>query len=78
VVLTPGPDSDDTVFAQVASVVASFGAEVVALSPERHDQLVAVVSHVPHLTAATLMGSRANARRNTPPCCASPPAVFGT
>jgi prephenate dehydrogenase len=28
---------------------------VVALSPERHDALVAVVSHVPHLTAATLM-----------------------
>ena len=55
-VLTPGPDSDDTVFAQVASVVASLGAEVVALSPQRHDQLVAVVSHVPHLTAATLMG----------------------
>ena len=55
-VLTPGVDSDDTVFAGVASVVASFGAEVVALSPERHDQLVAVVSHVPHLTAATLMG----------------------
>lgn len=55
-VLTPGPDSDDTVFAQVASVVASLGAEVVALTPERHDQLVAVVSHVPHLTAATLMG----------------------
>jgi len=55
-VLTPGPDSDDTVFAQVASIVASLGAEVVALTPERHDQLVAVVSHVPHLTAATLMG----------------------
>ncbi len=55
-VLTPGSDSDDAVFAQVASVVASFGAEVVALGPERHDQLVAVVSHVPHLTAATLMG----------------------
>ncbi len=55
-VLTPGPDSDDAVFATVASVVASLGAEVVALTPERHDQLVAVVSHVPHLTAATLMG----------------------
>ena len=25
-------------------------------APEHHDQLVAVVSHVPHLTAATLMG----------------------
>ena len=55
-VLTPELDSDDAVFAQVAAVVASLGAEVVALTPERHDQLVAVVSHVPHLTAATLMG----------------------
>ncbi len=55
-VLTPGPNSDDAVFARLASVVASLGAEVVALTPERHDQLVAVVSHVPHLTAATLMG----------------------
>jgi prephenate dehydrogenase len=55
-VLTPASDSDDNVFARVASVVAGLGAEVVALAPERHDQLVAVVSHVPHLTAATLMG----------------------
>jgi prephenate dehydrogenase len=55
-VLTPVEHSDDTTFAQVTGIVASFGAEVVALSPERHDQLVAVVSHVPHLTAATLMG----------------------
>ncbi len=55
-VLTPGTASDDTVFALVASVIAALGAEVVALTPQRHDQLVAVVSHVPHLTAATLMG----------------------
>ena len=43
-------------YTPVASVVSSFGAEVVALAPDRHDALVAVVSHVPHLTAATLMG----------------------
>jgi prephenate dehydrogenase len=55
-VLTPTLTSDDAAFALVASVTGSLGAEVVALSPERHDQLVAVVSHVPHLTAATLMG----------------------
>jgi prephenate dehydrogenase len=55
-VLTPEAASDDSAFATVARVVASLGAEVVALAPERHDQLVAVVSHVPHLTAATLMG----------------------
>ena len=55
-VLTPTSNSEDAVFATVATLAASLGAEVVALSPERHDQLVAVVSHVPHLTAATLMG----------------------
>ena len=31
------------------------GAEILALEPRRHDDLVAVVSHVPHLTAASLM-----------------------
>lgn len=55
-VLTPVEHTDDGTFAAVTQVLASFGAEVVALAPERHDQVVAVVSHVPHLTAATLMG----------------------
>lgn len=54
-VLTPVTDSDDEAFTGVAAVVRSLGAEVVALAPERHDALVAIVSHVPHLTAATLM-----------------------
>ncbi|MCU1453557.1 MAG: tyrA [Acidimicrobiales bacterium] len=55
-VLTPVEGTDDDAYALVASVVGSLGAEVVALPPERHDALVAVVSHVPHLTAAALMG----------------------
>ena len=37
------------------SVIAALGADVVALAADRHDELVAVVSHVPHLTSATLM-----------------------
>jgi prephenate dehydrogenase len=48
--------TDDDAFVAVRSVVAGFGAEVVSLPPERHDSIVAVVSHVPHLTAASLMG----------------------
>jgi prephenate dehydrogenase len=55
-VLTPTPETDDRALAEVAGLVTSFGADVVALPPERHDALVAVVSHVPHLTAVTLMG----------------------
>jgi prephenate dehydrogenase len=55
-VLTPTATTADASFAFVASVVAELGADVVALTPHRHDQVVAVVSHVPHLAAATLMG----------------------
>ena len=55
-VLTPIVTTADQTFAATASIVADLGAEVVALQPGRHDQVVAVVSHVPHLAAATLMG----------------------
>jgi len=54
-VLTPRPDVADETFSTVASLVADLGADVVALSAEAHDRLVAVVSHVPHLLAASLM-----------------------
>ena len=55
-VLTPTSSTDPKAFSTVQSVIASLGADLVALAPDRHDDLVAVVSHVPHLTAATLMG----------------------
>ena len=54
-VLTPTVETDPTAYARLQSVVGSLGADVVALPPDRHDALVALVSHVPHLTAATLM-----------------------
>jgi len=54
-VLTPTDLTDDGALARLRQVVTSLGAEVLALSPEQHDALVAVVSHVPHLTAAALM-----------------------
>ena len=55
-VLTPTDGTAGDVLARVRSVVSSLGAEILTLPPERHDSLVALVSHVPHLTAATLMG----------------------
>jgi prephenate dehydrogenase len=54
-VLTPTELTDPDAFAQVRSILTDLGANVVALAPAQHDALVAVVSHVPHLTAATLM-----------------------
>ena len=55
-VLTPDAATDESAYALVRSVVSNLGADVIALAPDRHDALVAIVSHVPHLTAATLMG----------------------
>ena len=54
-VLTPTAATDPAAYARVRAVVGSLGAEVLSLSPEQHDALVALVSHVPHLAAATLM-----------------------
>lgn len=54
-VLTPVAGTDDAAYATIRSVISSFGADVVSIPPERHDTMVAVVSHIPHLTAATLM-----------------------
>lgn len=54
-VLTPTKETDEASFALARSVVKSMGAEAIALHPRTHDQMVAQVSHVPHLTAATLM-----------------------
>jgi len=60
-VITPTLQTDPRAYALVRSLVGSLGAEVVDLEPDRHDALVAVVSHVPHLTAATLMALAADA-----------------
>jgi prephenate dehydrogenase len=60
-VLTPTEQTDPDAYALVAGVAGQLGATAVALPPRRHDDLVAVISHVPHLTAATLMNLAADA-----------------
>ena len=54
-VLSPTDPTDDTGFAFVHDLLAGLGADPVTLAPEAHDRMVATVSHVPHLAAATLM-----------------------
>ncbi len=53
--LTPTDATDDHALRSCQRVLAAFGSDVVTMTPQRHDALVAVVSHVPHLTAASLM-----------------------
>ena len=59
-VLTPAPATDPAAYSSVQAAVASLGANPVAVPADRHDDLVALVSHVPHLAAATLMNLAAD------------------
>jgi prephenate dehydrogenase len=54
-VLTPTDSTDPAAYARVLGVVSALGADSVAMPAARHDDMVAMVSHVPHLTAAALM-----------------------
>jgi prephenate dehydrogenase len=54
-VLCPTETTSDDTFGLLAGLVRELGGDVLALPAERHDQLVAVTSHLPHLAAATLL-----------------------
>jgi prephenate dehydrogenase len=54
-VLTPTEHTEISTFTTLRALIAELGAEVVAMTPEHHDALMAVVSHVPQLAATTLM-----------------------
>lgn len=54
-VLCPSLTTSDASFSTVASLVRELGGDVLAIPAGRHDQLVAVTSHLPHLAAATLL-----------------------
>ncbi len=55
VVLTPTPRTSARALGVVGGMWQALGARVRELSPEQHDQLLAEVSHLPHLVAAELM-----------------------
>ena len=54
-VLTPTVETSDDSYTKIREIVKTLGAEVITLPTDEHDRLVAVVSHVPHLTAGALM-----------------------
>lgn len=54
-VVTPTETTSDDAYTLVREIVRVLGAEVVSMDPVAHDEAVARISHVPHLTAATMM-----------------------
>jgi prephenate dehydrogenase len=62
--LTPTTHTDPDAYRRLHGLVAGIGARVLAVSPDRHDLLVAVVSHLPQLAATTLMNLAAERARD--------------
>ncbi len=54
-VLTPGPETPKPVYDNLCQMISKMGAEPIIIDPLNHDRVVALVSHLPHLAAATLV-----------------------
>jgi len=53
--LTPTENTDPEDYREVAAFVREIGATPTAVDPEKHDLLMAALSHLPHLMAAALL-----------------------
>ena len=56
-IVTPDADTDAAALAGVAAFWQMLGCRVVELPAAEHDECVALVSHLPHLLAATLINT---------------------
>ena len=86
-IVTPEPDTDAAALGDVREFWKSIGCRVIDLPAAEHDECVALVSHLPHLLAATLMNTVAqkNAHafrvvgpgfRDTTRVASGPPAMW--
>ena len=59
-ILTPPPGTDADAVARVRAFWEAFGALVEVMSPEHHDLVLAITSHLPHLIAYNIVGTAAD------------------
>ena len=56
-ILTPPPGTDPKAVERLAAFWRALGANVETMTPEHHDLVLAITSHVPHLIAYTIVGT---------------------
>ncbi len=56
-ILTPDADADPVAVARVGEFWRRLGADVEVMTPEHHDRVLAVTSHLPHLIAYSIVGT---------------------
>ncbi|RUP00473.1 prephenate/arogenate dehydrogenase family protein [Hyphomicrobium sp.] len=64
-VLTPAPDADPEAVAKIEEFWRKLGSNVEVMTPEHHDMVLAITSHVPHLIAYNIVNTAAHLERVT-------------
>lgn len=64
--LTPTANTNADAQAQLEALLQSVGSRLLSLSPEQHDALLAVTSHVPHFSASALVHTFLAAKQDFP------------
>ena len=59
-ILTPPEGTDPAAVARMQALWEALGSNVEIMSPERHDLVLAITSHVPHLIAYNIVGTAAD------------------
>lgn len=65
-ILCPEQDTQDEVFLKLHETFSALGARIISISRDQHDSAVAIISHVPHMVASSLVrlwGSHADERK---------------
>jgi cyclohexadieny/prephenate dehydrogenase len=64
-ILTPTMETSPTAVARVEAFWQALGAEVETMTPEHHDLVLAITSHLPHLIAYTIVGTASDLEQVT-------------
>jgi cyclohexadieny/prephenate dehydrogenase len=64
-ILTPLPDSDGGAVAKLTELWERMGSHVELMTPDHHDLVLAITSHVPHLIAYNIVNTAAHLERVT-------------
>ncbi|HLV83165.1 MAG TPA: prephenate/arogenate dehydrogenase family protein, partial [Devosia sp.] len=59
-VLTPGPEVDPALTAKLSAFWRAMGSQVEIMEADRHDMVLAITSHIPHLVAYNIVGTVAD------------------
>ncbi|MBK9079063.1 MAG: prephenate/arogenate dehydrogenase family protein [Hyphomicrobium sp.] len=64
-ILTPEPEADRLAVARLEDFWRKLGSQVEIMTPEHHDMVLAITSHVPHLIAFNIVNTAAHLERVT-------------